>query len=317
MTYSPRSRCRPLAVSLLSAWMLASACGERGAASTTPAERKIGILIVSHGSRSARWREMVTDVEERTRERVLASPHVATVRSAFMEYTEPSIATQLEALDREGHTDIVLVPLLLTVSGHSFDDIPVIAGQREDAVTSQRLAAEGIRRYRPRARVHFAPLLDFAGILRTNVERRVAALRGDASRDGVVLVAYGDHEYDTEWTRLLDELGGHLRETLGIETVTHAWCGHLVAYDRGPTRTAIARALDRSERAIVVPILVAVDERFQFEIIGGAVQEARTQAGEARVVYRPDAILPEPTLDDWVVEISNTTAARALAPEAS
>lgn len=273
---------------------------------------RIGVLLVSHGSRSPRWREMVGEVDTRVRARVLAIPNVASLRSAFMEYTEPSIATQLEALDAEGLTDVIVVPLLLTVSGHSFDDIPVISGQREDTVTASRLAAEGIRIYAPRARVHMTPLLDFTDVLRTNVERRVRQASRDGASEGVVLVAYGDEEYDAEWTRLFEQIGAHLRAQLGVPEVAHAWCGHLVHYDRAPTRDAIARVLRRRERALVIPILVAVDERFQFDIIGGAVGEARTAAGDdARVYYLPDAVLPEPEVDDWVVRIVGETATRA------
>ncbi len=295
---------------------LAAGCGSGGEAEPDGLgdAPRVGVLLVSHGSRSPQWREMLLDVEGRVRERVLATPDVASVRTAYMEYTEPSIATQLEAIDRERHTDALLVPLLLTVSGHSFDDIPVISGQREDAVTAAHLEAEGIRRYRSRARVRQAPLLDFPGVLRHNVARRVAAFDVDLRRSGVVLVAYGDEEYDAEWTRLVEQLGAHLTAELGVMTTAHAWCGHLVHYDRAPTRDAIARVLERAERAIVIPLLVAVDERFQHEIVGGAVREARAAAGDdagARVLYRPDAILPEPMVDDWVVQIVATTVAEA------
>ncbi len=59
--------------------------------------------------------------------------------------------------------------------------------------------------------------------------------------------------------------------------------------------------LARVDRALVVPVLVAYDEGFQDRIIGGAVAEV---GDRERVAYVPDAILPEPALDDWIVAIT-------------
>jgi hypothetical protein len=48
-----------------------------------------------------------------------------------------------------------------------------------------------------------------------------------------------------------------------------------------------------------VPVLVAVDEMFQHRIIGGAID---SMPERERVVYKPDAILPEPAIEAWVVD---------------
>ena len=50
---------------------------------------------------------------------------------------------------------------------------------------------------------------------------------------------------------------------------------------------------------MVIPLFVAFDPMFQTGIIGGAVE--RTDHPE-RVLYRGDAILPEPAVGRWVVE---------------
>jgi hypothetical protein len=267
-------------------------------------EKKTGVLLVSHGSHSDQWREMLEDVEQDVSERVLAIPGINGIKSAFMEYTEPSIATQLKAFDDEGYTQVILVPLLLTVSGHSFDDIPTIIGAKDDAKALAMLEAEGIERYLPRAKVTITPLLDFSSLLETNLARRVGRLTKDPANEGVVLVAYGDAEYDDEWVALFRDIGEKLKAETGISMATHAWCGHLVSYKTQPTVDAIKRVLAAHERAIVVPVLVAYDQTFQGKIIGGAVNEV----GEKdRVVYTPDAILPEPALNEWIVSISKQT----------
>ena len=56
-----------------------------------------------------------------------------------------------------------------------------------------------------------------------------------------------------------------------------------------------------SHSELVVPILVAYDPMFQERIIGRAVAAC---ASPERVLYRPDAILPEPAVGHWVIEIT-------------
>ena len=47
-------------------------------------------------------------------------------------------------------------------------------------------------------------------------------------------------------------------------------------------------------------MLVAHDEMFQVKIIGDGI--AKVEDHKNRVVYRPDAILPDDNVDAWVVE---------------
>ena len=261
---------------------------------------KVGVLLVNHGSRSARWREMLLGVEKGVRADVLALDGVERVVTAFMEYTEPSIATRLEEFDRDGFTDIIIVPLLLTVSSHSFDDIPTICGQQNNVVALERLRADGIRVYKPVAEVHITALLDFPDILINNVLRRSRALSEEASDEGVVLVAYGSADYEAEWSQLLSgRVGAVLKQAMGVPECTHCWCGHLVHYDPAETTRAVEDILKRRRRALVVPVLVAVDEMFQEGVIQDGIDAV---AEKHRIRYVPDAILPDAGVRAWVVE---------------
>jgi sirohydrochlorin ferrochelatase len=282
-------------------------------AASTP--RKLGVLLVNHGSRSARWREMLLSVEKSVRKDVLALDKVERITTAFMEYTEPSIATRLEEFDRDGFTDVIIVPLLLTVSSHSFDDIPTICGQQQNVVARERLRADGIAIYKPRANVHITALLDFPDILGRNVLRRVRALSEDASDEGVLLVGYGSADYEEAWARLLDDrLGALLKQEMGVPECTHCWCGHLVHYDPEVTQRAIEDILTRRKRVLVVPVLVAVDEMFQEGIIQQGIDKTNQKS---RVRYVPDAILPDAGVRQWVVEAARGAQADILGRVAS
>ncbi len=272
---------------------------------------KTGILLINHGSRSPAWRRLLLDVHREVADDLLAIPGVGQVRTAFMEYTEPSIATQLRAFDRDGIEEVIVIPLLLTISDHSYDDIPAICGLSDDAERIAELEAEKIEIYSPRARLDFAPLLDFSGLVQRNTARRVNAILGrrngsdDEASHGLVLVGYGSAEFNDDWDRFFSEIRGYAEQELGIAESAHAWCGHLVSYSRQPTIDAIESVLETTDRVILLPVLIAYDPMFQDKIIGRAASRC---AAPERVLYRPDSILPEPEVGRWVVEIATRMA---------
>ena len=267
--------------------------------------KKLGVLLVSHGSHSEQWREMLMKIEDDVRPNLLECEVIDGIRSAFMEYTEPSIATRLKEFDEEGYSDVVVVPILLTVSSHSFDDIPAIMGQKEDVKTLDALREEGIEIYKPRANVTVAPLLDFPDTLEKNVAGRIRDMSTKPDQEGVVLVAYGSEPYNDEWEQLLDQVGSTIKSEIGVQFVNHCWCGHIVRYKTEPTEKAIEEVLQNNQTAIVVPVLVAVDENFQGKIIGGAIRNINQAE---RVKYRHDSILPDSNINNWVINISQKLA---------
>lgn len=282
----------------------------------------VGVLLISHGSHSPIWRRALLDVQADAAEDLLRLPAVRQVRSAFMEYTEPSIATQLRALDEAGVETVVVVPLLLTVSDHSYHDIPVICGVRGDAEIVARLAAEHIEVYPARAKLAFAPLLDFSQLVQRNLAQRLSRLLGDpatlrqsSERTGLVLVGYGSAEFDQQWNEFFTELDRFAETALGVDAAAHAWCGHLVHYSPQPTVDAIDAMLADCDRVVVVPIFVAYDPMFHETIMGRAIQLSRSSE---RVIYSNSAILPEPEVGRWVVEIAGQmvdAAQRITAPD--
>lgn len=263
---------------------------------------KIGVLVVSHGSHSTKWREMVSKVADSVRSDILSNPNISEVKHAFMEYTEPSIASRMKEFDKAGYTDVIVVPLLLTVSGHSFDDIPHIMGLKNVESELEKLKQEGIEVYQAKANIKIAPLLDFPKILGDNLVNRISKISTNPQEEGCVLVAYGDRSYNEEWIKLMTDMGEEIKEKVGINLYYYSWCGHIVDYNTKPTTKAIEKILEQKERALVIPVLVAVDEMFQNDIIGGAVEKVKKKNA---VIYKPDAILPDEQIDNWIINISN------------
>lgn len=311
MPYVKKTAALIRALPLLLILLGLAACKRPAPVEAAPEAHRIGVLLVNHGSRSATWREELLRLEERVRTRIMAEPGVVALSTAFMEYTEPSIATRLKELDAQGVSDVVIVPVFLTVSSHSFDDIPTIIGQKDDPHSRETMRLERIERYTPKARVHLTPLLDFRNILQENLLRRAKALSKNPAEEGLALIAYGDATYEKEWAELVKNVAEYVKKQTGIEDYSYGWCGHLVHYDPQKTTAAVEEVLAKKKRALVLPLLVAHDETFQVKIIGGGI--ARVAGHDERVAYRADAILPDPGVEKWVIDVAAEHAAKILA----
>lgn len=267
---------------------------------------KIGVLLVNHGSHSKGWRKMLTDIEDDVKSEIMNSGEVTVVRTAFMEYTEPSISSRMKQFDKEGYDRVIVVPIFLTISSHTSNDIPNIVGLVNDPKVKASLKEEGIETYTSKARVVVTPLLDFPTVLKKNITRRAKALSNGSGDEGVALIAYGDEEFNQQWEEMVEDIGRYLKAQTGIGSISYGWCGHLVRYSSEPTKKAIDQILELEEKAIVIPVLVANDEHFQGEIVQNGVDLVEDQK---RVVYKQDAILPDENINKWVVKIVAETIA--------
>lgn len=290
----------------LLAAVLVVSCGSPKQNETLSAEgdKKIAVLLVNHGSVAESWRNQLLEIENQVKDSILANPKVGVVRTAFMEYTEPSIATRLTEFDAEGYDEVVVVPIFLTVSSHYSHDIPVICGLSADAKIKAELDKEKIAVYKGKLRITITPPLDYTAILKKNIARRVKALSTDAENEGVLLVAYGDAQYNQQWEEMVENIGKYLQVKTGHEDIAYAWCGHLVGYSPEPTKNGIAQLRELNDNVIVIPILIANDPYFQDEIIQTAVDQMNENDN---VKYVQDAILPDQPLNKWVINISKET----------
>ncbi len=186
-------------------------CNEEKKKTTQSGEEKIGVLIVNHGSVAESWRNMLLDIEKNVEEDLLKNVKIADVKTAFMEYTEPSIASRMKEFDDEGYDQVIVVPVFLTVSSHYSHDIPVIVGLSSDPKIKAELDKEKIDVYRAKARVTITPPLDYSSILKKNIEKRVKALSSNAENEGVLLVAYGDEQYNQQWEEMVENIGKFLK----------------------------------------------------------------------------------------------------------
>ncbi len=99
---------------------------------------------------------------------------------------------------------------------------------------------------------------------------------------------------------MLDKIGMFVSATTGVASYAYGWCGHLVHYNPDSTTVAINTVLEKKENAVVIPVLVAHDEMFQIKIIGDGI--AKVKDSKNKVIYKPDAILPDENVNQWILE---------------
>ncbi|MCK6617584.1 MAG: CbiX/SirB N-terminal domain-containing protein [Cyclobacteriaceae bacterium] len=295
-----------ISAGLMAQLACSSSSGETAQTSRPANSKKIGVLLVNHGSRSATWRQALLALEENVKDSLVGYGKIHGTKTAFMEYNEPSIATRLKEFDAEGYTDVIIVPIFLTVSSHSFDDIPTIIGKKEDPQSLETLKIEKIERYTPQAATQIAPLLDFSGMLKENILRRALQLSKEPQKEGLVMIAYGDATYMKEWSALLHDVGAYVKQHSAIDAYSFGWCGHVAHYNPDSTTVAIKRVFTQKEKALVVPVLVAHDEMFQVKIIGDGI--AKTGKRQQDVAYVADSILPDKNIERWVIRIAREHA---------
>ncbi|MEO6665571.1 MAG: CbiX/SirB N-terminal domain-containing protein, partial [Nitrospiria bacterium] len=112
------------------------------------------LVLIGHGSRDAEGNEEFLAMAERLKRRRPERP----VYCAFVELAEPLIADELDRCVRDGHEDVVVLPLLFFAAGHAKTDVP-----REMLRARER---------HPGVRFHYAPPLGIHPVLLDVVDER-------------------------------------------------------------------------------------------------------------------------------------------------
>jgi hypothetical protein len=251
----------------------------------------VAVLVVAHGSPAAGWTAAVQALVDGAGAALRGDPLLKDLQLAYIAESGPTIAEQMRRFDAAGIREVVIVPLLVAAeSTRTNNYLQYLAGLRSEAAAIRQLQNEGYDLYRPRARVSLTPALSDSNVLKKNTLRRVTALLGDDDGEdaGLVLVGYGDRVY-----------GQQLKTR--IDTIAYAFCGKLTDYSGTPVVEAINEVLGLEDRAIVVPVLLAVDPRLQVDTIQAAVNAIETPS---RVRYEPDAVLPDPAVEEWLVGVA-------------
>lgn len=188
------------------------------------------LVAVAHGSRDPRSAATIQELAGALRD---LRPDLD-VRVAFLDLSAPRVGDVLSAVHGSGHTDVVVVPLLLGRAFHARVDVPAAV-------------AESRRRF-PRMRVHVSDVLGPDHRLESAARRRLAETGAvdDDPELGVLLAGAGSS--DAGANQLVRDVAQGWQERT-------AWTGALASFAAAAdpdVPTAVRRLRERGARKFAV-----------------------------------------------------------------
>ncbi len=249
---------------------------------------KPGVLVISHGSRDSEWVALVDEAVHSV-ERPAAMP----VFASYLELVEGRLIQDgIDALEREGVTDLLVLPLFVSSGSTHVDDIGQAFGQqpaahREGELEPFRLG-EGTR-------VTFGRPIDDDPVIAELLWDNVRPLVEDAASETLLLVAHGSREKGLNriWRNGMRQLAERVRVLGGFARAETAM---LLPNQAACVMRALQwqrRRLGEGSGAVVVAPLFLSKGYFTNTVI-----PTRLEGFDYR--YNGKALLPNPYLSRWM-----------------
>lgn len=170
---------------------------------------KPGLLIISHGSREEAWVSLVDEAVSG-----LSLREELPVAVSFLELVEGRLIQDgIDALEREGVTDILTVPLFVSSGSTHVDEIEYALGAKPEPEKETDLAP-----FRVQARVHYGYPVDDDPDIAVMLWDKLRELSREPEREAILLVGHGSvHDgFRQRWERGMASLAGRIREVSGV-----------------------------------------------------------------------------------------------------
>jgi len=233
--------------------------------------RKLGVLVISHGSRNADWvklvREAVADV---VIPEVMAD---APVECSFLELVDGFLIQDgIDRLEQSGVTDMIVIPLFVSSGSTHIDEISWVLGAKAEPDRETDL-----EKFRITSRIHLcAPIDDDPEIAQLLVDK-LSPLSVSAERELVLIVGHGSKEkgFHGRWRQGLKSLAEQV-QTIGgyaaVETVmllpNQATCKLKAWQKRRPDLDVIIAPLFLSAGYFTNKVIPERFEGFQYKYSG-------------------------------------------------
>ena len=248
------------------------------------------LVIAAHGAATDGWADAVRDFARD----VAASPGVraafATVEAGFVEHSTPRLADVARLALSAGCPEVLVVPLFLSVSAHTTEDVPGLLGLPVPEHVRRRLVAEGQQPLAPGLPIRLVPLGPIEDLLYRNILRRTRLAARQPPREAIVLCAHGSSLHHDAWDALMHALRTRLMRA-GFGYACHAWADHATPASTVADVIVDASRMASIQRVHVLPLYMAVSP-LQTTTLAAAATEAARRA-RASIRYAADAILPD------------------------
>jgi len=271
------------------------------------AQGKIGLLIIAHGSPSEQWNQPVIDIENQVKE-LLKTKNILDfdeVRVAFMEFTEPSIATVVKDMENKGITKVYALPLFIAPSGHSLYDIPTILGLYYNQEIVDDIKEEGIKIVDTNIKVTVGPTLDYKNVMKDILLDKVKNLSDNPAEEALIILAHGDKNFKPIWEELINETGNYILGKTSIEYFDKGFVGVGQSFAIDGV-IPIIKASENKKKVIVVGMYLSMGVKNMAEnsgfIMMGQTMKSKKMFEGKNIVFLEHGLLPDKRIPEWILD---------------
>lgn len=245
---------------------------------------KPGVLVISHGSREAEWVQLV---DEAVAAAAASLPLAGIpVYSSFLEIVEGRLIQDgIDELERQGVTDMLVIPLFVSSGSTHVDEI----GQAFGLPWVSDLEGD-LGTFRVEAKVHYGlPINDDSEIAEL-LAAHAADLSREPAKEALLLIGHGSKEdvFHQRWELGLKQLSEQLRKLGGYARAAYA----MLLPDQAAMKLAGMQAQHPEEAVIVVPLFLS-QGYFTNHVIP-------TRLAGLDYRYNGRAMLPHPAIERWL-----------------
>ncbi|MEC0246560.1 CbiX/SirB N-terminal domain-containing protein [Paenibacillus chitinolyticus] len=244
--------------------------------------RTYGILVISHGSRSREWVQLVDEAVAGMR-----VPDGVPVFGSFLELVDGRLIQDgITWLENRGVTDLIVIPLFVSKGSTHLDEIAYALGLKPAPLLPTDLEPFEIK-----ASVHMTPPMDEdAELLAEMVYEKIRSLSEDPEREIVLLVGHGSVEqlFHLAWRGSLERISQALKKTGGFGTTDVA----MLLPDQTKRKLEWWQERKPGHAVIIAPLFLS-EGYFTREVI-----PSRLEGFDYR--YNGQSILPSPKVSEWL-----------------
>ncbi|WP_341805085.1 sirohydrochlorin chelatase [Paenibacillus turpanensis] len=242
---------------------------------------KYGVLVISHGSRDAEWVRLVDEAVEAVR-----LPGDVPVFSSYLELVDGRLIQDgIDELERQGATDLIVVPFFVSSGSTHVDEIMWALG-----VTEEPKRETDLEPFRVAARLHPCPPMDDDPDVAQILWEKLQAASVDPARELLLLVGHGSNEkgFHKAWREGMLKLAERVRALGGFAKADIA----MLLPNQAPCKMKLAARRHPELTVVVAPLFIS-DGYFTRAVI-----PERLAGYSYR--YSGQAMLPHPLLSRWM-----------------
>lgn len=239
---------------------------------------KPGVLIISHGSREQRWVSLVDNAVDE-----LAARMDVPVYASYLELVDGRLIQDgIIALEAQGVTDLLVIPLFVSSGSTHVDEIAYAIGAKDDPELETELEP-----FQVQARVHFGTPMDDDPDVAVMVWDKVRHLSVHPDKEIVLLVGHGSRHgsFRRRWEEGLSSLGRRVSNISGTNA-------DYALLNPGDVRDKAILWKERGFDVIVAPLFLS-EGYFTEKVIPERLADLDCR-------YSGKTLLPHPLLTQWM-----------------